>query len=148
MKFPAAHDRIDSLIALVVEDDAASRARVAGFLRAKGYGVLEASTSLEALLLAVDFPDRIDALFTCTRLRKYCNGAELAACLRASRPEIAVFYLEEAGSPNEEVTRELIQGQAVLIGKPVTTPRLQEAVDLIDERRAWVTALIDRVDQI
>lgn len=136
MMFQYNYDRIDSPIALVADDDDSTRAHVAAYLRAKGYGVLEARTSIEALLLAVDYPDRIDALFTSTRLRKYCNGAELAASLRAARPEMAVFYLE-CGSPSEEVTRDSIEGKAVLLEKPLTSPRLAEALNLIEENRAW-----------
>lgn len=136
MMFQDNYDRIDSPIALVAEDDESARARLAGFLRVKGYGVLEARTSIEALLLAVDYPDRIDALFTSTRLRKYCNGAELAASLRAARPEMAVFYLE-CGSPSAEVTRDILEGKAVLLEKPLTVPRLEESLNLLEENRAW-----------
>lgn len=148
MMFQDNYDRIESPIALVAEDDDAVRASVAGFLRAKGYGVLEARTSVEALLLAVDFPERIDALFTSTRLRKYCNGCELAAGLRAARPEMAVFYLEEGETPSEEVTRDLVQGSAVLLNKPVATPRLEEAHDLIEENRAWQGTATERPEWI
>ena len=132
MMFQDHYARIESPVALVAEDDAAARARIAGFLRANGYVVLEASTSVEALLLAVDFPDSIDALFTSTRLRKYCNGGELAAGLRAARPEMAVFYMGEGWSHSEEVTRDLVLGQAVLLNKPLTEPRLEEALSLIE----------------
>jgi DNA-binding NtrC family response regulator len=128
---------IESPTALIAEDDQAARARVTGFLRSKGYEVLEAGTSMEALLLAVDYPGRIDALFTSTRLRKYCNGSELAAGLRAARPEMAVFFMDESGSPDEAVTRELLQGTAVLLAKPLSLPRLQEAFDLLEENRNW-----------
>jgi DNA-binding NtrC family response regulator len=150
MMFQDNYDRIDtnSPIALVAEDDDAARLRVAAYLRAKGFGVLEARTSVEALLLAVDFPDRIDALFTATCLRKYCNGVELAASLRAARPEMAVFYMDESGSPGEDVTRDLIEGQATLLAKPVSAPRLAEAVSLIDECRAWAGTAAERPEWI
>lgn len=149
MMFQDHYDRYEPTapIALVAEDDDACRARIAAFLRKKGYGVLEARTSLEALLLAVDFPGRIDALFTSTTLRRYCNGVELAAGLRASRPEMAVFYMD-TGSPSEEVTRELIRGQAVLLRKPICEPKLQEAVDLVEEHRSWEMAVLDRREWI
>jgi DNA-binding NtrC family response regulator len=140
-------DRIEYPVALVAEDDETARALLADFLRAKGYGVLEARTSIEALLLAVDYPDRIDALFTSTRLRKYCNGAELAASLRAARPEMAVFYLD-SGSPSEEAIRDLIRGRAVLLAKPLTTPRLEEAHGLIEENRAWAGTAAEQPEWI
>lgn len=137
-------DRIEYPIALIAEDDEASRARLADSLRDKGCGVLEARTSVEALLLAVDYPHRIDALFTSTSLRKYCNGVELAECLRATRPEMAIFYLEVALEPREEVSRDLIQGKAVLLRKPVTAPRMEEVIGILEENRAWAEAAVER----
>lgn len=148
MKFPNTYERIDTPIALVAEDDEGVRARVATFLRNKGYGVLEARTSVEALLLAVEYPGRIDALFTSTHLRKYCNGNELASCMRAARPEMAVFYMGDDESPSEEVTRDLIKGNAVLLRKPLTMPRLEEADALIEESRAWAEAAVERPEWI
>jgi CheY-like chemotaxis protein len=135
MNFQYDYDRNDSPIAMVAEDDDKVRMRIADFLRDKGYGVLEAKTSVEALLMAVEFPDRIDALFTSLDLRKYCNGSELAGCLRASRPEMAVFYLRGNEECSEEVTRELLLGQATLLRKPVPDPRLEEAIGMLEEIR-------------
>lgn len=137
---------IENPTALVAEDDAATRQRVAGYLRGKGYGVLEARTSVEALLLAVDFPGRIDALFTSTMLREYCNGHELAECLRAMRPEMAVFYLQDSREPASEVTRDLVLGKVVEIRKPVTVPRLEVALGLIEENRDWAMAASDPLE--
>lgn len=131
------YERNDSPIALVAEDDDAIRLRISGYLREKGYGVLEAKTSVEALLLAVEFPDRIDALFTSLDLRKYCNGAELAGCLRASRPDMSVFYLSGSGECSEEVTREIVQGKAMLLKKPLSEIRLDEAFAMLEEIRDW-----------
>lgn len=142
------HEYFQYPIALVAEDDDSVRSQIASFLRDEGYGVLEASTSVEALLLAVDFPDRIDALFTSTTLRKYCNGYELAECLRATRPEMAVFYLENAPESGDDVTRDLILGRATLLRKPVLVPRLEEAISLIEENRSWAQASADRMERI
>lgn len=124
-------DRNDPPIALLVEDDDSSRMEISGYLREKGYGVFEARTSVEALLLAVEFPSRIDALFTSLDLRKYCNGAELAGCLRASRPEIAVFYLCGNREYSEEVTREIVLGQATLLRKPISGHCMEQAIGMI-----------------
>jgi DNA-binding response OmpR family regulator len=134
-------------IAMVAEDDDAVRARISDYLRDKGYGVLEAKTSVEALLLGVEYPGRIDVLFTALDLRKYCNGAELAGCLRAARPEMSVFYLGGNGECSEDVTRELVMGQAMLLKKPVSGPRLDEAVRMLDQIRsqADISAMIGRM---
>jgi DNA-binding NtrC family response regulator len=128
-------NRIETPAALVAEEDERTRSRISDYLRMQGYDVLEARTSVEAILLAVDSPYRIDALFTSLSLRKYCNGLELAACLRATRPEMAVFYLAEGGSPSEEVTRELVQGLAGLILKPLAESRLSEALEQVEKKR-------------
>lgn len=131
------YERNDSPIALVAEDDDAIRLRIAGYLREKGYGVLEAKTSVEALLLGVEFPDRIDVLFASLDLRKYCNGGELAGCLRATRPEMSVFYLSGSGECSDDVAREIILGQATLLKKPLSEVRLDEAVQVHEEIRYW-----------
>lgn len=132
---------IEFPVAMIAEDDDRARIEIADYLRALGYGVLEARTSVEALLLAVDYPYRIDALFTSLELRKYCNGAELAGCLRLMRPDMAVFYMSGEGFKNEDVTKELIQGEAVYLSKPVTAPRLEDAAGLVTERRAAMDSL-------
>lgn len=128
---------IEFPVAMIAEDDDRARIEIADYLRALGYGVLEARTSVEALLLAVEFPDRIDALFTSLDLRKYCNGAELAGCLRASRPDMSVFYLSGSGECSEEVTREIVQGKAMLLKKPLSEIRLDEAFAMLEEIRDW-----------
>lgn len=134
-------DRIEFPVAMVAEDDDRARIEVANYLRALGYGVLEARTSVEALLLAVDYPHRIDAVFTSLELRKYCNGAELAGCLRVMRPDMAIFYMGAEGVKNEAVTQELIQGEAVYLSKPVTAPRIDDAASMVTERRAEIDSL-------
>lgn len=140
------YDTIESPIAVVAEDNDGIRKRIADYLRGKGYGVLEAKTSVEALLMAADYPFRIDALFTSLELRKYCNGAELAGCLRATRPEMAIFYMGGEGPQSESVTRELIRGEAVLLKKPVEKPRLDEAIAMVEEERARTEYSMDSVE--
>jgi CheY-like chemotaxis protein len=143
------YDPIESPVAMVAEDDDEARHWISEYLRGKGYGVLEAKTSLEALLLAVDYPYTIDALFTSLDLRKYCNSAplhaELADCLRASRPEMVIFYLGGEAMQSEGVTRELIQGEAVLLQKPVTAPRLEEALSMVEEERSQTGSAMDEM---
>ncbi|MEO7425168.1 MAG: hypothetical protein ABI036_08270 [Fibrobacteria bacterium] len=105
--------------ALIAESDDKARNRIAFHLRTVGIDVLEAKTCVEALLLALDFPGRIELLFTALELRKYCNGPELAECLKASRPEMRIVYLAEEGTRNEEAGREIVMGEAFLLDKPV-----------------------------
>ena len=142
------YDRTGSPIAMVAEDDDGARMRIAGYLREQGYRVLEARTSVEALLLAIEFPYRIDMLFTSLDHRKYCNGAELAGCLRVSRPEMAVFYLCGNGECSEDVTREIVMGQAMLLRKPVSDPLMDEAIGVLEEIREWAGSDLVTIERI
>jgi hypothetical protein len=62
-------------------------------------------------------------------------SAELAGCLRASRPEMAVFYLGEEKQISDSVAREVMLGQAQLLPKPLAPYRLLEAVARLEEAR-------------
>ena len=115
-------------IALVAEDDTGARTALAGWLRGKGYGVLEAATSVEALLLAAEFPETIDVLFTSLELRKFCNRYELAGCIKASRPEMAVVYLSGEGVPNAEIAREILLEESGLMQKPLVRSEMESAL--------------------
>lgn len=133
-------------IALVAEDDDMARVTLARHLRAEGYGVLEARTSIEALLLAVEFPDRIDVLFTSPNLIKYCNGVELAGCLRVSRPEMAVIYLSGEGDRTEDADQEILEGEALSLEKPLNLRELDAILAAVTCRNFSDTSLetIDR----
>lgn len=135
MIYENAYDRIETPTVLIADNDDEQRRRIAGYLRRNGYGVLEAKTGVEGLLLAVEYPFRIDGLFTSLALRKYCNGSELAACLQATRPGMAVFYLGDMHEAGDEAAKEIVTGEALLLAPPVQDPRLAEAADLIEERR-------------
>ena len=124
-------DRIEMPIALVTEGNDIIRNQIAGHLSRKGYRVLEAKTSIEALLLAVDYPDHIDALYTSLELRKYCNGAELASCLKAMQPEMSVFYLGHAEEAMEMVIADPVRGDSALLAKPLTARHLDEAIAMV-----------------
>ena len=139
-------DWVEIPIALVAEGNDIIRRQVADHLRNNGFEVLEAKTSVDALLMALDYPDPIIALFTSLELRKYCNGAELASCLRAVRPEMSVFYLGDGDGSMEEIFGELIQGDAVLLGIPLTTPGLDEAIAWVEESRAQAGFRMESMD--
>jgi CheY-like chemotaxis protein len=118
MTYVNAYDCIRTPTVLLADNDDAQRLHIADFLRRRGYGVLEAKTSLEALLLSVDYPFPLVALFTSLSLRKYCNGSELAACLQAIRPGMAVVYLGDMRDAGDEAVRNIVSGEAILLGRP------------------------------
>lgn len=132
-------NRESAPIILIAEDDQALRARMARALRAHGCGVLEARTSVEALLLAVAYEGEIEALITSVELRTYSNGPELAHCMRVSRPEMRVIYLasEEVG---EEATVDALIGEALIMPPPASPQDLKTLVSEVMAPRAPVSA--------
>jgi len=83
---------------LLVEDDDAVRAGVQKLLVASGHSLLAARTGEEALALAAAHPGRIDLLVTDTVLPGL-TGPELAARLRATRPDTKVLHV--SGYPEQ-----------------------------------------------
>lgn len=77
---------------LLADDEPALRQAVAEVLRQSGYTVLEAPSALEALELAASRLDKIDFLLT-DIVMPGLRGTELAARVRASRPDIKVIYM-------------------------------------------------------
>lgn len=128
-------------MAMIAEDDDEVRNWIAEDLRNRGYGVLEVRTSIEALLLSVEYPFAIDLLITSLDLRKFCNGFELAGCLRATRREIAVVYLAGEGFRNPDAEAEAMLGEAFLLQKPIGSEALAEAIAGSEARFAWESAM-------
>lgn len=91
---------------LLVEDEAGLREVAAELLRELGYTVMEAATPAEALDCCERHDGRIDLLLTDVVLPKM-NGKELAARVRALRPDIAVLF-------SSGYTAELVAHRGVL----------------------------------
>jgi signal transduction histidine kinase/ActR/RegA family two-component response regulator len=77
---------------LVVEDEAGVRELACQFLRVKGYQVLEAEGGPEALETASRHPGAIHLLLSDMVMPKM-SGEELAAKLRATRPELRLAFM-------------------------------------------------------
>lgn len=112
---------------LVVEDDAAIRDLLVFLLEGKGYGVLKARHSQEALLFSNEFPGPIRLLLTNVHMPPFGNGCELAHRIRRSRQDVKVLYLSE-NSDDETVEKEVRSGLAGFLPKPFTPLGLIEAV--------------------
>ena len=111
---------------LVVEDEAGVRELACQFLRVKGYTVLEAGGGLEALAVSRSHPRKIDLLLSDMVMPKM-SGGELAAQLRAIRPEIRVAFM----SGYSEFSRgDLGKGfpEAPVLQKPFSPASLVEIV--------------------
>jgi len=86
---------------LVVEDDEQIRQLAARTLRGAGYRVLVAADGEEALSAAAGFHSPIDLLLTDVVLPRL-GGTEVAARMRASRPELRVICMSGyTGTPDD-----------------------------------------------
>ena len=77
---------------LVVEDESGVRELACQFLRVKGYTVLEAEGGLEALAVSRRHPGTIHLLLSDMVMPKM-SGGELAAQLKATRPDIRIAFM-------------------------------------------------------
>lgn len=80
----------DPATILVVEDEVLVRLMIARHLRDKGFRVIEAANSGEALD-ALESPEPIDLLFTDIMMPGVMNGIMLARWVRQNRPEVRVL---------------------------------------------------------
>jgi len=116
---------------LLAEDDAAVRTFLAGFLRSKGYEVLEAPHGAAALETHRQARGPIRLLVTDVVMPRL-GGRELAERLRQAQPSLKVLFLtgytDDAGlRPGQ------LEGGARLLQKPVAPERLaQEIRELLD----------------
>jgi signal transduction histidine kinase/ActR/RegA family two-component response regulator len=111
---------------MVVEDDAAVRELATKFLSAAGYRVLAAKDGVEALQIAEDSVQAIEALLTDVVMPKM-RGTELAVRLGKLRPEMAVVFMSGYLENNDD-GRELIDPDAFL-EKPFTRETLLNKVN-------------------
>jgi signal transduction histidine kinase len=111
---------------LVAEDEAGVRELACQFLRVKGYTVLEAEGGLEALALSRSHGGTIHLLLSDMVMPKM-SGGELAAQLKAIRPDIRIAFM----SGYSEFSRgDLGKGfpEALVLQKPFSPASLVELV--------------------
>ena len=83
-------------IVLLVENERASFDRTGSILRAAGYGVVHATTAVDALDI-LRGPRRIDLLLTAVDIPNQPSGFTLARMARLRRPGLPVLYLAATG---------------------------------------------------
>jgi len=114
---------------LLVEDEAAVRRLTKRILETRGYRVIEAADGREALNLAAGHDGPIHLLLTDVVL-PHVGGRELAAQIRAIRPETAIVYM--SGYPDDSLRDDIGNGESLFILKPFTAEglavRLREAM--------------------
>ena len=112
---------------LVVEDEKPLAEMTQAALRDSGYTVLLAGNGEEAVSVARSHAGPIDLLLTDVVLSAGISGVELAADLRALRPEIKVIYM--SGYSDVLVKAEADVGSgAVLLEKPFNVEALRATV--------------------
>ncbi len=109
---------------LLVEDDDLVRSYAQDVLRELGYEVIAAANGQEALNL-VQGGVGFDVLFTDVMMPGGMNGPQLAARVRALRPEIPVLYAS-GYTENAILQQGRADAEANLLHKPYTRRRLSE----------------------
>jgi two-component system, cell cycle sensor histidine kinase and response regulator CckA len=113
---------------LLVDDEPHVRALVRDVLEMSDYRVVEAGSAAEAEVVEASWSEDIDLLLTDVRMPGL-TGPELAAKLRARRPDMKVIYMS-AFTAADMVSQgiDIALGVAV-ITKPFTVVALTETVD-------------------
>lgn len=99
---------------LIVEDETLISHLVADWLNDRGFAVHEAASGDDAL----DYIDQggpVDVMFTDVNLPGSLSGAELAAAVRARRPELPIVYA--SGRYNADEIAPLVS-RSVFVTKP------------------------------
>lgn len=115
---------------LVVEDDAPQRKTLAGFLRKRGYTVLEAEAAAAARAQADQ--EEVDLLLTDLRLGGP-DGITLLRELKPRNPELEALVLTAYGTVDDAV-RAMKAGAYDFLSKPVDLDRLEAVVEKALER--------------
>lgn len=121
---------------LIVEDDPAIRAGVAGALESEGYQPLEAGDGEAGLALALD--EDIALVLLDVMLPKI-HGLHVLEKIRAQRPALPVICLTALGEPEDRV-RGLKAGADDYIVKPFGVDELLARVEAVLRRSAGARA--------
>ena len=99
---------------LIVEDETLISRLIADWLNERGFAVHEAASGDEALAY-IDQGGPVDVMFTDVNLPGSLSGAELAAEVRARRPELPIVYASGRYSVGEIAP---LVSRSVFVSKP------------------------------
>lgn len=111
---------------LVAEDDAATRLLARRILGGEPYELLEAENGFEALQVAERHEGPIHLLLA-DMVMPGMSGTELAARLRARRPDLRVLYIT-GYTADRDVHEELRLAEHEVLAKPFTPDELRRRV--------------------
>jgi signal transduction histidine kinase/ActR/RegA family two-component response regulator len=115
--------RLTGTTILLVDDEAPTRSVVAMTLESLGCVVTQAESGLEAIRLAdEDWPETFVLDFAMPGM----NGAEVAAAMRAKRPDARIVFL--TGFADMTAIRDVAGTGAVVLHKPATRAQLARAL--------------------
>jgi two-component system NtrC family response regulator len=121
-------------VILVVDDEQAQRTVLAGFLRKRGFEVLQAAGAAEALSHVSS--RLVDLVLTDLRMADG-TGLDVVAGVRKINPEVAVVVMTAFGTVASAVDA-MKQGAADYLTKPIDLDELEVLVGRTLERRALV----------
>jgi len=122
---------------LIVEDEKGIRDVTCGYLRAKGYQVLEASNPVEALRLLSEEKQSIDLMLT-DMIMPGGNGPELAATVRNMGLRLPVIFM--SGYADRSLDVETLGSDSVFLQKPFSLATLARTVRSALERESQAAA--------
>jgi DNA-binding response OmpR family regulator len=118
---------------LVVDDEEDLRDIMRRMLERRGFDILVAGDSEQAIATCRDHQGEIDVLVTDLGLPG-ASGGELSRTATGVRPRMGVVYI--SGLPKDiAVTKGLISEDALLVKKPFTSDLLIEALRLVIAQR-------------
>ncbi len=116
---------------LIADDEAPQRTMLAGFLRKRGYDVLEAPDGEEALRITRS--EAVDLVLSDMRMPGL-DGLELLRAVRESNPSLEVIVMTAFGSV-ESAVEAMRTGAFTFISKPVDLDALLQHMERALERR-------------
>jgi two-component system NtrC family response regulator len=120
---------------LVVDDEEAQRKVLAGFLRKRGFEVLQAAGATEAVGHARE--KTVDLVLTDLRMPDR-DGLELLDELRRINPEVPAIVMTAFGTVKTAVEA-MKRGAADYLTKPIDLDELDVLIDRVLERRALIS---------
>ena len=122
---------------LIVEDEKGIRDVTCGYLRAKGYRVLQAPNPAEALRILSATTEPIHLMLT-DMIMPGGNGPELAAAVRNMGLRLPVIFM--SGYADRSVDIESLGGGSIFLQKPFSLATLAGAVRTALEEESEVSA--------
>jgi len=123
---------------LIVEDEKGIRDVTCGYLRAKGYQVLQAPNPAEALRVLAEAEEPIHLILT-DMIMPGGSGPELAASVRNLGLRLPVIFM--SGYADRSLDREPLGSESIFLQKPFSLTTLAGAVRSALEGEAEVTTI-------